>query len=33
MQDVYKNIKEYNLARKYIVLIALDNMIVNMVSN
>ena len=33
MQDVYKNIEEYNLGKKSKILIVLDNMIANMINN
>ena len=33
MQDVYKNIEEYNLGKKRKVLIAFDNMIADMINN
>ena len=33
IQDVYKNIEEYKLSRKYDVLIVFDDMIANMISN
>ena len=33
MQDVYKNIEEYNLGKKRKVLIVLNDMIADMISN
>ena len=33
MQDVYKNIEEYNLGQKYKVLIVFDDMIPDMINN
>ena len=33
MQDVYKNIEEYNLGKNRKVLIVFDDMIVDMISN
>ena len=33
MQDVYKNIEEYNLGKKYKVLIAFDDMIADMIND
>ena len=33
MQDVYKNIEEYNLGKKRKILIVFDNMIANMINN
>ena len=33
MQDVYKNIEEYNLAKKYKLLIVFDDMIGDMINN
>ena len=33
MQDVYKNIEEYNLGKKRKVLIVFDDMIADMISN
>ena len=33
MQDVYKNIEEYNLGKKSKILIVLDNMIAKMINN
>ena len=33
MQDVYKNIEEYNLGRKLKVLIVFDDMIADMINN
>ena len=33
MQDVYKNIKEYNLEKKCKVLIVVDDMIADIISN
>ena len=33
MQDVYKNIEEYNLGKKRKVLICLDDMVADMINN
>ena len=33
MQDVYKNIEEYNLGKKHNILIVLDDMIADMINN
>ena len=33
MQDVYKNIEDYNLGKKPKVLIVFDNMIADMINN
>ena len=33
MQDVYKNIEDYNPGKKYKVLIVLDDMIADMINN
>ena len=33
MQDVYKNIEEYNLGKKHKVLIVFDHMIADMINN
>ena len=33
MQDVYKNIEEYNLSKKHKVLIVFDNMIADIINN
>ena len=33
MQDVYKNIEEYNIGKKRKILIAFDDMIADMINN
>ena len=33
MDDIYKNIEEYNLNKKHKILIVFDDMIANMISN